>query len=238
MSAECQQNRVATKKQVEELRRTAVEELHSAGYAEPSEQAIQSRLQTLLAQRGLALRNLRKSKTKMSGLLGSFSRGLALIQTFCQGKVHKADQRQAAKRKGIPEPERPGEIPYYFAAIPDDYVDHFARYLPVSATSVLLTLWRYSKMKMQTWVSLKTLCVKTHLSRNTVRRDLRLLAECKIVIKEFAGGKDFNGDVIDKGQGDKYWLNWPAAWDREKAKGLDWRSRGVDKSVDKRGVKE
>jgi hypothetical protein len=25
-----------------------------------------------------------------------------------------------------------GEVPYYFAALPDEYVDHFARYLPVS----------------------------------------------------------------------------------------------------------
>jgi hypothetical protein len=218
---------------MDDLRKTAIGQLRDAGFADPSEQAIQSRLRTLLEQKGPQVAEPGRDRRGAPKLLSPFSKTLALIQTFCQGKVHEVDRRRMQKRKGRVESESPNEIPYYFAAIPDDYVDHFARYLPASATPVLLVLWRYSKQKMQTWVSLKTICEKAGLSRNTVRRDLNLLAECKIVVREPAGGRDFSGRVIRKEQGDKYWLNWPVAWDRDKARDLEWRNRCGDKSVDK-----
>ncbi len=158
MTAECQPDGVATRKDIQELRKTVVEQFKEAGFEDPSEQAIQSRLQTLLDQQGLHLQKPRKRQVRLPSLRSTFSKGLAFVQTFCQGKAHEAEQRQAEKRKGIPDPDRPNEIPYYFAAIPDDYMNHFARYLPPSATVVLRVLWRDAEMETRVWRSLTSRC--------------------------------------------------------------------------------
>lgn len=223
----------ATTAQIERLRALAIRDLKEHGYIDPSERAIHSRLNTLAEKEGLKLPGPPARGRTVPRLASTFSSGLGRLQRFFQRQAYKASDRIRQKRKGKAHQRRDNEIPYYFTPIPDDYVDHFARYLPATVTVVLLVLWRYAKPHMQTWISLRTICEKSGVSRNTVRMALRLLGECKIVIRENAGGKDFGGKVIKKEQGDKYRLNWPAAWDRKKAKELEGRNRRGDKPVDK-----
>jgi predicted AAA+ superfamily ATPase len=91
---------------------------------------------------------------------------------------------------------------------------------------VLWVLWRYAKGKMQTWVSQATLSRKMSTSINTVKRDLKLLEECKIIYRTYASGNDFKGNPIRKKQGYKFRLNLPLAWDLERAMSLKWKRAG------------
>jgi hypothetical protein len=215
--------RKAARKEVEELRRLAVLDLEAAGFSSPGEGAIASRLKTLAAEKHLLIPGHVAPDKAIRRATDEFSPGLALIQGFCQEESHKADTRTRRKRKGRTDPKDPSKLPYFFAALPDEYIDHFARYLPASAALTLWVLWRYSKIQMQTWVSQGTICKKSGVSENTIKRDLGLLRECNIVVRTYAGGRDFKGHVIGKSQGYKYRIKCPVAWDYERVKTLEWK---------------
>jgi hypothetical protein len=217
------QYREATEQEVKNLEVLAAQQLEEAGFEHPPEKAVQSRVKTLARDRGLSLPGVPEANGRSHSQISEYSPGLALVQGVCQQGAHQADLRTRVKRQGTCEVQGEGAVPYYFAALPDEYVDHFARYLPASAALVLWTLWRYSKAGMQTWVSQETLCEKSGLSENTVKRDLSLLRECNIVARACAGGRDFRGNEIKKRHGFKYHLTWPVAWDREIVKKLRWR---------------
>lgn len=241
MKACHEQLRTATKSEIEEIRRLAVKELESADFEQPSEQAIQSRLRTLADKRRLLLPGTRAHDTATPRVSDTFSPGLALVQDFCQEQAHKAEHRNQAKRHGHIVPHSDGKIPYYFAPVPDEYVDHFARYLPPSAGLIVWILYRYAKMDLQTWVSQDTLFEKAGVCENTLKRDIRLLIKCKVVQRAPAGGTDFEGNPIRKTQGYKYRLNAPLAWDAERVTRIRWRKprqgrkrkKGGDTGVDK-----
>jgi hypothetical protein len=223
VTSTCDIYREATRKEIEELRRLAILDLEGAGYTSPPEQAIVSRLNTLAAEKHLLLPGQVTPVKAVRRATDKFSPGLALIQGFCQEESHKADARASKKRKGQPDPKDPSKVPCFFAALPDEYIDHFAKYLPASADLALWVLWRYSKTQMQTWVSQDTIREKSGVSENTIKRDLGLLRECNIVLRTYAGGRDFAGNLIRKSQGYKYRINCPLAWDRERVKQLKWK---------------
>jgi hypothetical protein len=208
---------------MEELRHLAALDLEGAGYTDPPEIAIESRLKTLAGERRLLLPDTLDREDATSGTSTDFSPGLALVQDFCQEQAHKAEHRDQAKRRGHIVPQSDGKIPYYFAPVPDEYVDHFARYLPPSAGLIVWILYRYAKMDMQTWVSQDTLFEKAGVCENTLKRDIGLLIKCKVVQRAPAGGTDFEGNPIHKTQGYKYRLNAPIAWDAEQVKLIRWR---------------
>jgi hypothetical protein len=210
--------RTASKSEIEELRDLAVRDLITAGLSDPPEQAIQSRLNTLASQRQLLLPNPSARGEAAAGTSSRFFPGLALVQTFCQEQARQADLRTQAKRQNRSTAEVPGKIPYYFAAVPDDYVDHFARYLPPTASLLVLILYRYAKVDMETWVSQDTLVNKAGVCENTLKRDMGLLIKCKVIQRVRAGGIDFRGNPINKTQGYKYRLNAPLAWDRKQVR--------------------
>jgi hypothetical protein len=209
------------------LREIAIHEFEEIGLANPQERAIESRVRTLAEEK----MRQRPRKADQSHPVGpssgrGFAGGLAQFQGFCQEQAHKEDKRIEQKREGRAEKRRDREIPYFFAPLPDLYVDRFAKHLPASAGIVLWVLWRYAKSDMQTWISQATLSGKTGTSINTVKRDLELLEECKIIYRTYASGNDFKGNPIRKRQGYKFRLNPPLAWDLERAKSLEWKRAG------------
>ncbi|MFH1313979.1 MAG: helix-turn-helix domain-containing protein [Candidatus Eisenbacteria bacterium] len=216
----------ATDTQMEDLRGLAIRDLTEAGFENPSEQAIQSRLGTLLQGNNVHPPEPSQSKRVPPKSRSRCSPGLALVQDFCQKQGHKADLRVSAKRRGEPVDHPEGRVPYYFAPLPDDYIDHFARFLPPSAGLIVWALFRYAKTDMQTWVSQDTLVMKTGVCENTLKRDMRLLIECKVVQRGPAGGTDFDGNPIRKLHGYKYRLNMPLAWDKERVRHVSWRKSG------------
>jgi hypothetical protein len=212
------------------LREIAIHEFAELGLVDPSEQAIESRVKTLAGEeKRRPRREAAQSHAIGASSSQAFGGGLAHFQGFCQEQAHKEDKRIEQKRKGKAEKRRDGEIPYYFAPLPDIYVDRFAEYLPASAGIVLWVLWRYAKANMQTWISQATLGRKTGTSINTVKRDLNLLEECKIICRTYASGNDFKGNPIRKKQGYKFRLNPPLAWNLERAKSLKWKGAGRKK---------
>ena len=223
MKAYGEELRRASKQEIAELRALAVGDLIEAGYRDPSEQAVQSRLRTLAVERHLLLPGTSVRRTATTGASPGFSPGLALVQDFCQEQAHEADRRNQAKRRSRSTAKSAGKIPYYFAAIPDDYIDQFARYLPPSAGLLVWILYRYAKLDKETWVSQDTLIAKAGVCENTLKRDIQLLIECKVIQRAVAGGTDFAGNPINKTQGYKYWLNKPIAWDRERVTLIRWR---------------
>lgn len=209
------------------LREIAIHEFEEIGLVNPPEQAIESRVRTLAEEKT----RRRPRKADQSHPVGpsseqGFAGSLAQFQGFCQEQAHKEDKRIEKKREGEAEKRRDGEIPHFFAPLPDLYIDRFAEYLPASAGTVLWVLWRYAKSDMQTWISQATLSRKTSTSINTVKRDLRLLEECKIIYRTYASGYDFKGNPIRKKQGYKFRLNPTLAWDLERAKSLEWKRPG------------
>jgi hypothetical protein len=213
------------------LRKIALRELKEVGLEDPSELAISIRVRTLSGGDGEARTG--KSSNPSHGEQRSNhgkSDELARFQEFGQRQMHTEETRISDKRKGEAEEPTDGHVPYYFAALPDEYIDHFAPHLPTSAALVLWILWRYAKQDMQTWVSQKTLSRKSGISENTVKRDLNLLRECNIVTRTYAGGRDFKGNSIRKTRGYKYRLTPPVAWGQTRARELEWR-RGRRKAI-------
>lgn len=206
-----------------DLEALARQQLEEAGFARPSEKAVQTRVATLARDQGMKSPGAHGVASESQRVDPKYSPSLGVVQAICQQAAHQSELRARTKRQGTCEVQGEGKLPYYFAALPDEYVDCFMRYLPDSAGVLLWALWRYSKSKMQTWVSQKTLCKTTGSSLNTVKRDLRLLQDCNIIARAPAGGQDFHGKEIKKRQGFKYHLTLPVAWDRAMAENLQRR---------------
>ena len=79
MKALCDDFRNATRQEMEELRHLAVLDLEGAGYTDPPEIAIESRLRTLADGRHLLLPSQSGCEKATSGTSTDFSPGLALV---------------------------------------------------------------------------------------------------------------------------------------------------------------
>lgn len=192
------ESRPTSKEEMAELWREAVSQLKAGGFG-ITDQAIRSRVNTLLAERRLLRPSERRRDSRSQK-----------AEAKSEPSSENSGQRRRKRRPRSRAPKK-----YYWFIVSEIYVERFMYALSrTQATPVYLVLLYYARRDPQTWVGQSTIGKRTGLSITTIRRAIAALWALNIieVSRVRPGMLGLNGKPIQKCRGLLYRLNHPRLW--------------------------